>query len=92
MLATPGWQEMSAAPVLVLLGGVKVGRGQVTQGCQLWGEEPLVYFLCAHLSPPHPGDLKGSLQPRLPTKLPSPPSGSSYKSGVGQKEAFLLFS
>lgn len=65
LLATPGRQEMAVAPEVVLSGGVREGRDKVTEGIKLRAEEPLVYLLCAHLSPPHPG----FLQPRLPTKL-----------------------
>lgn len=83
---------MAAAPGAVLLGGVRVGGGQVTEGRQLWGEEPLVYLLCTHLPPPHLGDLTGSLQPRLPPKLCSPPPGSSCVSHGWIRRKLFFFS
>lgn len=51
LLATPGGQEMAAAPGVVLSGGVREGRDKVTEGIKLRAEEPLVYLsapTCLH--------------------------------------------
>lgn len=57
---------------------------------ELWEEEPLVYLLCTHLHYLHLGDLSGSFQPRLLSKLRSPPHESLCVS-QGQIRRKLFF-